>query len=102
MGKETVQGDQTALYVRARIQTLVWFQIMCHDHYSVMPLHPVGVNSLVQCNVHGHLQTLSGVWYRKILQLSEMMEEKKSYKKYLYGIHSHQHVFIKKRLIIKF
>lgn len=49
---------------------------MSHDHSTPMPLHPVGVNSLIQCNVHGHLPSLYydvGGFYT---QLSEMMKEK--------------------------
>lgn len=42
INKETIQEDQTTVYVRVRIQSQVWFNSTYHGHSTMMPFHPRG------------------------------------------------------------
>lgn len=57
INKETIQEDQTTVYVRVRIQSQVWVKSMCHGHSTMMPLHPRGSRHLDLCGGHQQLQT---------------------------------------------
>lgn len=57
INKETIQEDQTTVYVRVRIQSQVWFNGTYHGHSTMMPLHPRGSRHPDLCGVHQQLQT---------------------------------------------